>query len=109
MVIPPYSIRTVRPELYFAARDWHLSINACRSASLSKDVSTDCIPAPEQFVEFTSGAPPPQLTNAALSAITDTIYLELIKLLPLYKSLIFKPEVQQWQLLGVVIRRTTFE
>jgi hypothetical protein len=42
--------------------------------------SAACIPVPEQFVEFTSGAPsPPQLTKVALRAITNTIYLERIK------------------------------
>jgi hypothetical protein len=71
---------TACPELYFSAMDWHLSINACRSASLSKVGSTACIPMPEQFVEFASGAfPPPQLVKAPLSAIINTIYLDFIK------------------------------
>jgi len=73
--------RAACPELYFSAMAWHLSINACRSASLLKVGSIDCIPPPEQFVEFISGPPPPspQLINTALRAII-TIYLEFIKL-----------------------------
>jgi hypothetical protein len=68
-----------RPELYFCVKDWHLSMNACRSVSFLKVGSAACIPVPEQFVEFTSGVPsPPQLIKVALRAITNTIYLEFI-------------------------------
>jgi hypothetical protein len=69
------------PQLYFfSAIDWHLSINACRSASVLKVGRIDCIPPPEQFVEFISGAPspPPQLIKVALRAIINTRFLELI-------------------------------
>jgi hypothetical protein len=65
---------------FFSAIDWHLSINACRSASVLKVGRIDCIPPPEQFVEFISGAPspPPQLIKVALRAIINTRFLELI-------------------------------
>ena len=66
-------------ELYFCANDWHLSINACRSASVLKTGRIACIPAPEQFVEFISGAPPlSQPVKAAVRPMTNTIYLEFI-------------------------------
>ena len=83
-------------------------MNACRSASFLKVGSAACIPVPEQFVEFTSGAPsPPQFIKVALRAITNTIYLEFIKFFLFTKSSIwcgFKPEVQQQRLLGVAHR-----